>query len=146
VGGFVNITQTARRLIFCATFTAGGLEIAVEDGRLRIVKEGKARKFVERVEHLSFSAARSREVGQDVLYVTERCVFKLVQDGLQLMELAPGIDLERQIVALMAFGPSSRRCARCRFTCPAHGASHEECTASSVVIVVSSWRKFVSSW
>ncbi len=105
VGGFVNITQTARKLVFCGTFTAGGLEVAVEAGRLRIVREGKIRKFVECVEHLSFSAGRSREVGQDVLYITERCVFRLVKEGLQLIELAPGIDLESQVVALMAFRP-----------------------------------------
>jgi propionate CoA-transferase len=108
VGGFVNITQTAKRLVFCGTFTAGGLEIAVVDGRLRIVKEGKTHKFVERVDHLSFSAARSREVGQEVLYVTERAVFKLVKDGLQLIELAPGIDLEQHVLAMLAFRPIIR--------------------------------------
>lgn len=105
LGGFVNITQTARRLVFCGTFTAGGLEIDVVDGRLRIVKEGRTRKFVERVGHLSFSAARSRQVGQEVLYVTERAVFKLVPEGLQLIELAPGIDLDTQVLALMDFRP-----------------------------------------
>ncbi len=105
VGGFVNITQTARRLVFCGTFTAGGLEIAVAGGKLRILKEGNTRKFVERVAQLSFSAARSSEVGQEVLYVTERAVFKLVKEGLQLIELAPGIDLEEQVLALMAFRP-----------------------------------------
>jgi propionate CoA-transferase len=108
VGGFVNISQTAKRLVFCSTFTADGLEIAVLDGKLHVVKEGKARKFVERVDHLSFSAARSREIGQEVLYITERAVFKLVKDGLQLIELAPGIDLERQVLANMAFRPVIR--------------------------------------
>ena len=83
VGGFVNITQTARRLVFCGTFTAGGLEVAVEDGKLRIVKEGAVRKFVKNVEQVSFSAARSRQVGQQVLYVTDRAVFRLVPDGLE---------------------------------------------------------------
>jgi propionate CoA-transferase len=108
VGGFVNITQTAKRLVFCSTFTAGGLEIDVIDGRLHIVKEGQTRKFVERVDHLSFSAARSREIGQEVLYVTERAVFKLAKDGLQLIELAPGINLEQQVLAMMAFRPIIR--------------------------------------
>ncbi len=108
VGGFVNITQTAKQLVFCGTFTAGGLELAVIDGRLHIIKEGKTRKFVERVDHLSFSAARSREIGQEVLYVTERAVFRLVKDGLQLIELAPGIDLEQQVLAMMAFRPIIR--------------------------------------
>lgn len=109
VGGFVNITQNARRLVFCGTMTAGGLEIEVRDGRLRVLKEGAIRKFVERVEHLSFSASRSREVGQEVLYVTERAVFKLVKEGIQLVEVAPGIDLETQVLARMDFRPVIRQ-------------------------------------
>jgi propionate CoA-transferase len=104
-GGFVNITQTAKRLVFCGTFTAGGLEVAVTDGKLRIVAEGAARKFIERVEHLSFSARRSREIGQEVLYITERAAFRLTDDGLRLIEVAPGIDLESQVLALMDFRP-----------------------------------------
>src|SRR5690606_6413566 len=92
VGGFVNITQSARNLVFCGTFTAGGLEVAGENGKLRIVTEGKARKFVGEVEHLSFSAKRSRALGQRVLYVTERAVFALTDAGLELVEIAPGID------------------------------------------------------
>lgn len=108
LGGFVNITQTARRLVFCGTFTAGGLEVAVEAGRLRIVKEGATRKFVQSVEHRSFSAARSRQIGQEVLYVTERAVFRLEADGLALIELAPGVDLETQVLAQMEFRPIIR--------------------------------------
>ena len=108
VGGFVNITQTARRLVFCGTFTAGGLEVAVGGGKLQIVKEGSVRKFVKTVEQVSFSAARSRQVGQQVLYVTERAVFQLVLEGLELIELAPGIDLEKQVLAQMDFRPVIR--------------------------------------
>jgi len=108
VGGFVNITQTARRLVFCGTFTAGGLAVAVEAGQLRIVQEGSVRKFVKNVEQVSFSAARSRQVGQQVLYVTERAVFRLGLDGLELIELAPGIDLEKQVLAQMDFRPVIR--------------------------------------
>jgi propionate CoA-transferase len=108
VGGFVNITQTARHLVFCGTFTAGGLEIAVEGSKLRIVREGKIRKFVSAVEHLSFSAKRALEIGQEVLYVTERAVFRLSAEGLQLIEVAAGIDLENQILALMDFMPVIR--------------------------------------
>ncbi len=105
VGGFINITQTARRLVFCGTFTAGGLEVAVEAGRLRIVKEGSVRKFLADVEQISFSARRAREVGQEVLYVTERAVLRMTGAGLELTEVAPGIDVERDVLAQMAFRP-----------------------------------------
>ena len=108
VGGLVNITQTARRLVFCGTFTAGGLSVSVSDGNLRIEREGKVRKFVRTVEQLSFSAARSREVGQDVLYVTERAVLRLSDDGLELIEVAPGIDIDEQVLGLMDFKPIVR--------------------------------------
>jgi len=101
VGGFVNITQTAKRLVFCGTFTAGGLEIRVEDGALKIVKEGRVKKFVDRVEHLSFSARRSRQIGQEVLYVTERAVFRLGPERLELIEIAPGIDLQQHVLRFM---------------------------------------------
>jgi propionate CoA-transferase len=84
------------------------LEVAVEAGQLRIVKEGAVRKFVKSVEQISFSAARSRQVGQQVLYITERAVFQLVPEGLELIELAPGIDLEKQVLAQMDFRPVIR--------------------------------------
>ncbi len=105
VGGFVNISQTARRLVFCGTFTTGGLEVVVENHQLRIVREGKVRKFVDRVEQLSFSALRSREIGQEVIYVTERAVFRLTGNGIELIEVAPGIDLDRDIFGQMSFRP-----------------------------------------
>lgn len=108
VGGFVNITQTAKRLVFCGTFTAGGLEVSVENGRLRIVREGSCRKFVQQVGLISFSASRSRTIGQDVLYVTERAVFRLRDEGLELIEVAPGIDVSSQVLALMDFRPLIR--------------------------------------
>jgi propionate CoA-transferase len=104
-GGFINISQNAKQVVFVGTFTAGGLEIALESGRLRIVKEGKSRKFVEQVEHRTYSGAEAFKRGQPALYVTERCVFRLVQDGLELIEIAPGIDLERDILAQMGFRP-----------------------------------------
>ncbi|MGC3972341.1 MAG: hypothetical protein QM775_34870 [Pirellulales bacterium] len=105
VGGFVNITQTARHLVFCGTFTADGLKARTVDGRLEIVHEGRVRKFVAAVQLIAFSALRSREVGQEVLYVTERAVFRLTSAGLELTELAPGIDLGRDVLAQMAFEP-----------------------------------------
>jgi len=105
VGGFVNITQTAKKLIFCGTFTAGGLEVAVRDRELQIVHEGRTSKFVEHVEQVSFSARHSRRMGQEVLYVTERAVFRLREGGLELVEVAPGIDPQKQVLALMPFEP-----------------------------------------
>ncbi|MGD9669622.1 MAG: acyl CoA:acetate/3-ketoacid CoA transferase [Hyphomicrobiaceae bacterium] len=104
-GGFINISQNAKSVVFVGTFTAGGLEIAVEDGLLRIVKEGKSRKLVKEVEHRTFSGAYAMKRGQPVLYVTERCVFRLTDRGMELAEVAPGIDIERDILAHMDFEP-----------------------------------------
>ena len=108
VGGFVNITQTAKKVVFCGTFTAGGLEVATDDGRLRIVSEGRVPKFVGQVEQVSFSAAHSRRIKQEVLYVTERAVFRLLDDALELIEIAPGIDLHKHVLDLMPFRPLIR--------------------------------------
>lgn len=105
VGGFVNIAQNARRVVFCGTLTTGGLEVATGDGKLRILREGTTRKFVHRVGQVSFSAATARARGQTVLYVTERAVFRLVDDGLELIEVAPGIDVERDILPCLDFRP-----------------------------------------
>jgi len=80
-GGFINISQNAKKLVFVGTFTAGRLRVAVENGRLRVVKDGDVAKFVDEVEHRTFSGLYSVQRGQPVLYVTERCVFKLTPDG-----------------------------------------------------------------
>jgi propionate CoA-transferase len=106
VGGFVNISQCARRLVFCGTFTSGGLEVRIEGGRLKIEREGRVGKFVERLEQVSFSASRALKLHQPVRYITERAVFDLTERGLQLIELAPGIDLERDVLARMEFAPT----------------------------------------
>jgi len=92
-------------VVFCGTFTAGGLEVRAGDGRLAIVKEGKHRKFVTAVEHVTFSGEYAASKGQQVLYVTERAVFELRDGALVLTEIAPGVDLERDILAHMDFQP-----------------------------------------
>ena len=98
-GGFVDITANARSILFCGYFTAGGLDLRIEDGRLRIAKEGKNKKFIPEVEHVTFSGRRARELRQDVLYITERCVLRLEPEGLTVIEIAPGIDLNRDVLA-----------------------------------------------
>jgi propionate CoA-transferase len=104
-GGFINISQSAKRVVFVGTFNAGALQVAVDGGELRIVCEGAMRKFVPEVEHRTYSGDQARARGQSALYVTERCVFRLCEAGLELTEIAPGVDLERDILAQMGFKP-----------------------------------------
>ncbi|NUN93039.1 MAG: acyl CoA:acetate/3-ketoacid CoA transferase [Verrucomicrobiae bacterium] len=105
VGGFVNISQSAKRLVFCLTFRAGDLAVEVEEGRLRIVKEGRHPKWVKRVAQVSFHGPTALARGQQVLYVTERAVFALTSRGLELREVAPGVDLKSSVLDLMDFAP-----------------------------------------
>jgi propionate CoA-transferase len=105
-GGFIDIAQNAKKVVFCGTFTTRGLQIKIEDGKLRILSEGSIKKFVKKVEHITFSGDYARKVNKEVLYVTERCVFRLSDSGLRLEEIAPGIDIDRDILDKMEFKPS----------------------------------------
>jgi propionate CoA-transferase len=104
-GGFINISQNAKKVVFVGSFTAGGARLRVEDGRLRIVEDGRAGKFVEHVAQVTFSGPLAARQGREVLYVTERCVFRLTGNGLALAEVAPGVDLERDILNQLPFRP-----------------------------------------
>lgn len=104
-GGFINITQNAKKVVFCGTLTAKGLEVKVNEGSLEIVKEGASKKFVDSVEQITFSGKYALKVNQPVLYITERAVFELKDDGLHLVEIAPGIDINKDILDLMDFKP-----------------------------------------
>lgn len=107
-GGFINISQNAGRLVLAGTLTAGGLKVDVADGQLRIVQEGRTKKFIPEVEQVTFSGELAAETGQPVLYVTERSVFQASETGLELIEVAPGIDIERDILPNLGFVPIMR--------------------------------------
>jgi propionate CoA-transferase len=104
-GGFINISQNSKKVVFVGNFSAGGAALAVEGGRLRILTEGKVTKFVERVAQITFSGPVAASRKKDILYVTERCVFRLGPDGFALVEIAPGIDLDRDILRHLPFRP-----------------------------------------
>ncbi len=104
-GGFINITQNAKKVFFCGAFTAGGLKMEIKDGQVKILQEGSSSKFIDQVEQITFSGDYAVKTGQPVMYITERCVFELSKDGLVLTEIAPGIDLQKDILDLMGFEP-----------------------------------------
>jgi propionate CoA-transferase len=105
IRGFINISQNAKKVVFSGTFTAGGLETSFEDGRLRIVREGRHRKFVGSIEQICYNATFAAEQGRTALFVTERALFRATTEGLELVEIAPGIDVEHDILAHMDFRP-----------------------------------------
>ncbi len=104
-GGFINITQNAKKVFFCGTFTAGGLKTSVKDNKLTIDSEGREVKFIKDVEQITFSGEYANKTGQPVMYITERAVFELRVDGVYLTEVAPGIDVQTQVIDLMGFVP-----------------------------------------
>jgi propionate CoA-transferase len=104
-GGFINITQNAKKVFYCGTFTAGGLRVKIADGELNILQEGKNKKFVKNVDQITFSGKYARKTNQPVMYITERAVFELRKDGVYLIEIAPGIDLQKDVLDLMDFKP-----------------------------------------
>ena len=105
VGGFINISQNAKCVVFGGTLTAGDLDVAWEQARTVIRKEGKHRKFVPKLEQICYNAKTGREHGQIALFVTERAVFRVGAEGLELIEIAPGVDPERDVIAQMGFRP-----------------------------------------
>ena len=104
-GGFIEIAQNAKKVVFCGSFDAQGTRLRWADGRLSVVEPGKVRKFVRQVERITFAASYARRTGQEVLYITERAVFRLDGEGLRLTEVAPGIEIERDILPHMEFRP-----------------------------------------
>ncbi len=102
-GGFIDVSQGLRKLFLCGTLTAGGLEVHAEEGRLAILQEGRFQKFVPRAQHVTFNGKRAAAAGQEIWYVTERCVFRLTAEGPLLVEVAPGVDVERDIRAKIGF-------------------------------------------
>jgi propionate CoA-transferase len=104
-GGFINISQNAKTVIFSGTFTAGKSDLSWPNGQMQITRDGAGQKFVSAVEQITYSGTYGRERGQRVLYVTERAVFRLDASGVELIEIAPGIDLQRDVIARMGFQP-----------------------------------------
>lgn len=104
-GGFISISQNSKKVVFCGTFTAKGLRVEISDGALKIAEEGKMTKFKKDVEQITFSGDYARSVGQPVLYITERCVFELNENGFTLIEIAPGVDMQKDILNQMEFTP-----------------------------------------
>jgi acyl CoA:acetate/3-ketoacid CoA transferase len=107
-GGFIEIAQNAKKVVFCGTFDAQGARVEFSDGKLRVLQAGRVKKFVDRVERITFSGDFAREHGQEVLYITERAVFRLGASGLELVEVAPGIVIETDVLPHMAFAPCVR--------------------------------------
>lgn len=107
-GGFINITRSTRNLVFCGSFTAGGLDVVAGDSKLTIRQEGTVKKFIAQVEQITFNGHDAAVRQQNVTFITERAVFKLRAEGLELVEIAPGVDLQRDVLDHMDFAPIVR--------------------------------------
>ncbi|HHV75637.1 MAG TPA: acyl CoA:acetate/3-ketoacid CoA transferase [Thermoanaerobacterium sp.] len=97
-GGFINIVNNVPKVVFCGYFTAGGLKVDIEDGKLKILQEGRFNKFTNKIEYITYSGKMMRQKKKDVIYVTERAVFKLIDDGLEIVEIAPGVDVKKDVL------------------------------------------------
>lgn len=104
-GGFINITQNTHDVVFCGTFTTGGLKEEIKDGAIHVTQEGKVKKFLGSIDQVTFSGKYAAEHGQHIMYITERAVFEIMEDGMHLTEIAPGIDLQKDILDQMEFKP-----------------------------------------
>lgn len=102
-GGFIDITHKTKKLVFCGTFSAVGTDIKIADGKLLILQEGKQRKIVEQVEQVTLNGQIAFAKGQELIYITERCVFKYTHNGMELTEIAPGIDMQKDVIDLLPF-------------------------------------------
>jgi len=104
-GGFIDIAQNARKVVFCGTFAAKGVKLATGDGQLQVLQQGSVKKLVPQVDQITFSGPQALQRGQTVLYLTERASFRLTPEGVELFELAPGVDLQRDVLEQMDFAP-----------------------------------------
>ena len=104
-GGFIDIAQNARKVVFCGTFEAKGVKLSIGGGRLLIEQHGAVRKIVPAVDQITFSGPQAIKSGQEVIYVTERAVFRLTAAGLVLAEVAPGVDVKADVLERMGFEP-----------------------------------------
>jgi propionate CoA-transferase len=104
-GGFINITTASKKVVYCGTFTTGGLKVTATDGKVQILQEGNHKKFIDHVEQITFSGKYAARAKKPVLYVTERAVFQLIDGEVTLVEIAPGIDIDKDILAHMDYKP-----------------------------------------
>ena len=103
-GGFIDISQNTKKVVICGAFAAKA-DLEIDEGGIKVHTPGKFKKFVHEVEQITFNGKYAFECGQEVLYCTERAVFKLVEEGIELIELAPGINLEKDVLSMMDFKP-----------------------------------------